>query len=98
FAPASGAVGAVVTVNGSNLDSVTSGTLNGADVGTITHVSAASVRFTVFDGATSGKISLTNAGGTATSVGVFKVSPKVTGFEPVRARRLVDPVTIHGKN
>ncbi len=99
FLPASGAVGTVVTVSGTNLDSVTAGTLNvSTDVGVITHLTAASVRFTVPDPATTGKIALTNPAGTATSLADFKVSPKITSFEPASARRLVDTVTIHGKN
>ncbi len=98
FLPASGAVGTLVTVSGTSLDWVTAGTLNGVDLGAITHLTAASVRFTVLDGATTGKIALTNPAGTATSLADFKVSPKITSFEPASARRLVDTVTIHGKN
>ncbi len=98
FLPASGPVGTLVTVNGTNLDSVSSGTLNGVDLGAITHLTAASIRFTVLDGASTGKIALTNTAGTATSLVDFKVSPKITSFDPGTARRLVDTVTIHGKN
>jgi hypothetical protein len=98
FTPASGPVGTLVTVAGTNLDSVTSGTLHGDDLGTITHLTPTSIRFTVQDGASTGKVALTNAAGTATSVADFKVSPKITGFEPAAARRLLDTVTIHGKS
>jgi subtilisin family serine protease len=98
FTPASGPVGTLVTVSGTNLDSVTSGMLNVTPVGAITHLTPTSVRFAVPDGASTGKIALTNTAGTATSLADFKVSPKITSFDPGTARRLVDTVTIHGKN
>src|SRR5262249_1999078 len=98
FTPSSGPVGTTVTVTGANLDSVTAATLTGVDVGTITHVSAAQLRFVVPSGSSTGKVALTNAAGTATSVADFKVGPKITSFDPASARRLLDTVTIHGTN
>src|SRR5262249_40309163 len=94
FTPSSGPVGTTVTVTGANLDSVTAATLNGVDVGTITHVSAAQLRFVVPSGSSTGKVALTNAAGTATSVADFKVGPKITSFDPASARRLLATVTI----
>jgi large repetitive protein len=82
FTPAAAPVGTVVTVNGTSLDSVTSATLNGQNVGTLTHVNATQLKFTVPGGASSGKIAVTDAAGTGTSAADFKVTPKVTGFSP----------------
>jgi hypothetical protein len=82
FTPAAATVGTVVTVNGTSLDSVTSATLNGQNIGTLTHVSAAQLKFTVPGGASSGKIAVTDAAGTGLSAAIFKVTPKVTGFSP----------------
>jgi hypothetical protein len=86
FTPTSGAVGATVTINGTNLNSVTdveftaaAGTVN---AGAITVVSATSIKVIAPGGAVTGKISVTNAAGTATSTATFKVLPKITSFAP----------------
>src|SRR5439155_15571229 len=79
FTPAAATVGTVVTVNGTSLDAVTSATLNGQNVGAITHVSAAQLKFTVPVGAGSGKIAVTNAAGTGQGATNLLVTPKVTG-------------------
>src|SRR5207244_4773371 len=82
FTPLSGAVGAVITITGTNLSSVIDVEFNGVSAGAPTVVSATSIKATVPVGATSGKISLTSPAGTAASTAVFKVLPKITGFTP----------------
>jgi hypothetical protein len=86
FSPAAGPVGATVTVNGSNLSSATSASLNGLPV-TIIPVSATQLKFVVPPGAQSGQIQVTNAAGPVTSAGTFKVTPKVNSFTPPSAIR-----------
>jgi large repetitive protein len=96
FAPTSGPVGTVVTVNGTNLDSVTTGTLNGADAGPITHLTATSLRLTVPPtAAPTGKITLTNPAATATSAASLTIPFLVTGFAPT-AGAAGTAVTING--
>src|SRR5206468_917952 len=77
FTPASGPIGAVVTISGTNLSSVTEVKFNGTSAGTPTIVSATSIRTTVPIGATTGKVSVTNRAGTAMSSLNFKISPKI---------------------
>ncbi len=76
FSPASGAVGASVTITGTNLGSATAVKFNGttATIGTNT---ATSITTTVPAGATDGKITVTTAGGTATSAASFDVTAVV---------------------
>jgi 6-phosphogluconolactonase (cycloisomerase 2 family) len=75
FTPASGAEGYTVTISGTNfIPTPASNTVrfNGT-VATVTAASATSLTVTVPTGATSGTISVTNAGGTATSAASFSV-------------------------
>jgi hypothetical protein len=86
FTPASGPAGTTVEIRGTDLNNITSATLNGQPVpvdssgptnrGTLAHV-------TIPAGATTGTFTLTNAAGTsAPSAKAFKVTPTVTGFSP----------------
>src|SRR6185503_17846586 len=97
FSPALAAVGATVTVFGTNLNSVTDVSFNGTPAGPITVVSATSIKVNVPTGATTGKISVTNRAGTALSVGIFKVIPKITSFTPANGIA-TESVTISGLN
>ena len=73
FTP-SGKVGATITISGTNLSSVTSIEFNGTSVtGPVTLVSSISMRVTVPQGATTGKIRVTNPAGTAVSSTNFTV-------------------------
>jgi hypothetical protein len=81
FSPASGAVGAVVTVNGTNMASATAVSFGGVATAP-TFVSATQVKAPVPAAAATGKIGVTNPGGTALSAGTFKVLPKLTSFLP----------------
>jgi hypothetical protein len=87
FTPASGPVGATVTVTGSNLTGASAVTLNGVAVTGFTVVNATTLTFTVPTDATSGLVAVTTAGGTATSASVFTVTvpvpaPTIASFTP----------------
>jgi hypothetical protein len=88
FAPAQGLVGTSVTVRGTNLTGSTVLTLNGVGVGSFTVVDAATLTFVVPVGATSGLLSVTTPGGTATSASVFTVllpTPTIASLAPSTA-------------
>ena len=73
FTPASGAVGATVTVNGTHLAGATAVTFNSTAATTFNVVSATQLTAVVPAGATTGKIAVTTGGGTATSAVNFVV-------------------------
>lgn len=73
FTPASGQVGAAVTITGLNLGGATAVKFNGTSA-TIVSDAAKKVTTTVPSGATTGPISVTTGGGTATSTKSFIVS------------------------
>jgi len=77
FSPASGAVGASVTITGSNFSGVTSVSFSGAQSTSYTVDSLTQITATVSGAATSGKISVTNSFGTGTSANDFVVLPIV---------------------
>jgi hypothetical protein len=90
IAPATGAVGATVTVTGTNLTGATGLTLNGVAVSGYTVVNGTTITFVVPAGATTGAIAVTTPGGTATSSTSFTVStptaaPTITSFSPATA-------------
>ena len=76
FSPTSGAVGASVTIRGSNFSTTAASNtvkFNGTQA-TVTAATATSITTTVPTGATTGTLTVTTAGGTATSTGSFSVS------------------------
>jgi hypothetical protein len=81
FTPASGAVGTVVTVNGTNLGSATTVTFGGVSAAP-TSISETQVKAVVPVDAKTGKIGVTTPAGTGLSAGTFKVLPKLTSFSP----------------
>jgi Divergent InlB B-repeat domain len=83
FTPASGPVGTSVTISGTNFTGATSVTFNGTTA-SFSLTSATAIQATVPAGATSGPISVTTPGGTATSSGAFTVvpGPAISGFSP----------------
>jgi hypothetical protein len=83
FSPTSGAVGASVTVNGTDLSGATSLSFNGTNATILTNTST-QITTTVPLGATTGVISVTTPGGTANSATSFTVipAPTITGFSP----------------
>jgi len=85
FTPLTGPVGTVVTITGTNLTGAASVAFNGTNAATLTVDSDTQITATVPTGATTGKVSVTTAGGTATSTADFTVTipaPAITSFTP----------------
>jgi len=102
FTPASGPVGTVVTVTGSNFTGASAVTLNGVTVTGFTVVNATTLTFTVPTGATSGPLAVTTQGGTAASTATFTVTvpvpaPTIASFTPTTGG-VGTTVTITGTN
>jgi len=91
FAPPSGVVGTLVTIAGANFTGVTAVRFNGT-VAAYTVVSSTQITATVPAGATSGTVTVTTGGGTATSADSFTVvvpvrgAPFITSFSPVSGK------------
>ena len=81
FTPVNGPAGTSVTINGTNLAGATSVTFNGV-AASITSNTATQIHADVPVNATTGKVAVTTAGGTATSTANFTVKPNITGFTP----------------
>jgi hypothetical protein len=79
FSPLSGPVGTSVTINGSGFTGATGVSFNGTSVGSgnFTIASDIQITATVPQGATTGQISVTTPGGTATSSTDFTVTPLI---------------------
>jgi uncharacterized delta-60 repeat protein len=73
--PESGTVGSEVVVSGSRLAGLTSATFGGGVAAAITPVSETEVKLVVPTGAMSGRITVQNAHGDASSTTVFRVAP-----------------------
>jgi hypothetical protein len=84
FSPTSGPVGTSVTINGSGFTGATSVKFNGTTASFSVN-SATRITATVPAGATTGTISVTTAGGTATSPSAFSVTNglRITTFSPL---------------
>src|SRR5206468_10569344 len=67
FTPTSGAEGASVTISGANFTGATAVTFNGVNAASFTVTSATVIQATAPAGATTGPLSVTTGGGTATS-------------------------------
>jgi hypothetical protein len=77
FTPASGPLGTSVTISGTNFSGTTAVTFNGVSAA-FTVNSATAIQATVPAGATTGPLSVTTPGGTATSTNNFTVSATLT--------------------
>ena len=78
----------MVTLNGTNLASVTGVTIKGLSAGPVTVVSPTSVRVTIPTGATTGRLAVVNpAAGPVTSATDFRVAPRIVSVSPRRPRR-----------
>jgi hypothetical protein len=98
FAPTAAPVGASVVINGTNLSTTSAVTFNGTGAASIVVNSNIKLTVTVPEGATSGPVGVTTAGGTATRTG-FKVAPKITGVSPASVLAgSATVVTISGSN
>jgi len=82
FSPSDGLVGTQVTINGTDFTNASSVKFNGTSAGSFTVNSSTQILATVPTGATTGKISVTTAGGTASSADDFTVVAGPTTFLP----------------
>jgi hypothetical protein len=92
--PTSGAVGAAVTILGTNLTGATSVTFNGT-AATFTVVSSSEITTTVPTGALTGAVTVTVGATTLTSNVAFLVTPTIVSFSPPSGP-VGTPVTITG--
>jgi hypothetical protein len=88
FTPATATAGTTVTIQGANFTTVTSVKFNGVEA-VFKVDSAASVTAAVPAAASTGKITVTNVDGIATSTANFEISkpfspPQITGFTPAK--------------
>ncbi|MFQ5604354.1 MAG: IPT/TIG domain-containing protein, partial [bacterium] len=99
FSPVSGPVSTEVTIVGSNLSGLLSVTFNGTPATNFTLDSDSQVRANVPNGATTGKIAVSNAAGTGVSSSDFTVSnlPGIASFNP-SSGTIATEVTITGVN
>jgi len=74
FGPANGAIGTLVTINGTNLSSPTAFTIGGQNALVVSNTGAVLVAM-VMPGATTGAVSITTAGGAVNGSGNFTVTP-----------------------
>jgi|GEM_PF-2999593 len=81
FAPASAAPGTPVIVHGTGLGGISAVKVNGVKAG-FSVLSRMQLRLIVPASATDGPITITTAGGTATSAATLLVTPRVGGFTP----------------
>jgi hypothetical protein len=88
-----------VTITGTSFTGATAVTFNGIGATTFSVISATSIQATVPAGATTGRLSVTTAGGTASSASNFTVliPPTITSFTPASGAAGAS-VTINGTN
>ncbi|MBF9142347.1 IPT/TIG domain-containing protein [Hymenobacter properus] len=102
FTPSFGRPGTVVTITGTNFTGVTAVLFNGVTAPTFTVNSATEITVTVPAGATTGFISVTGPGGTATSTTVFTVpvlaNDLCTDAIPVNCGQTVNGTTVGATN
>ena len=99
FSPALGGTGTSVTVTGTNFTTATAVAFNGTAAATFSVAGATSITATVPAGATTGPISVTTLGGTASSASSFTFvpAPAITSFSPASGKVGLS-VTLTGTN
>jgi hypothetical protein len=90
FSPTSGDIGTVVDVSGSGLSGASAVTFNNVAASQFTVVSDTHITATVPSGATTGRIRVTTAGGTATSATDFTVTAPPPPATPYRDAVMAD--------
>jgi len=96
FTPASAPVGTGVVITGTYLTGATSVTLNNLAISGYSVDSDSQITATVPSAASSGVITVTTPGGTATSSGSFSVTPTITGLSPATGTAGTASVAITG--
>ena len=99
FTPSGGVAGAVITLSGTNFTGATAVRFNGTDAASFTVNSATQISATVPVGASTGTISVTTPGGTATTSSSFTVflPPTISSFTP-SSQAITHSVVITGTN
>jgi hypothetical protein len=99
FSPSEGPIGTVVIFRGRNLETTTAVAFNGVAADSFTVVSGNEIQAIVPDSASTGRLSIANRDGIATSENIFTVvyPPTIISFEPLKAK-VGTPVTIVGTN
>ena len=82
FIPAQTLVGNQVTISGTSFSGATALTFNGVPVTVYSLDSATQITATVPPAASTGKLTVTNSAGTATSSATFSVIPAITAISP----------------
>jgi hypothetical protein len=82
FTPIGGGAGTIVTITGNNLTNATAVSFNGSPASSFGATNNTTIGAIVPAGITSGTISVTTPGGTATSAAIFLGPPSVSGFAP----------------
>ena len=97
FSPASGVVATTVTLAGANFTGTKTVSFNGTTTTNFKGISTTQLAVVAPPGATTGRITLTNTVGSATSSTNFTVKPKITSFSPTSGS-VGAAVTITGYN
>ncbi len=97
FTPTKGPVGTEVTITGTNLAPDTTVKFNGIAATFFAVINSTTIKATVPNNMTTGKISISNTSGTATSLTNFYVEPTITSFSPTTVA-IGTVVTINGTN
>jgi uncharacterized repeat protein (TIGR03803 family) len=95
FTPGSGVPGTSVVITGTGFDTASAVAFNGFGAA-FTINSPTQITATVPSSATTGKIKVTNAAGSASSVSSFLVTPTITSFSPASGHTGIS-VTINGR-
>ncbi len=103
LSPASGPVGQVVTITGTNLSGVFAVSFNGTAAVAGTLLSPTLLQVVVPAGATTGPVVVTTPGGAGSSVGVFTVTsvgpaPTISSYAPAAGQRTGQPLLVTGTN
>jgi hypothetical protein len=96
FAPTSAPVGTSVVITGTDLTGATNVTLNNQAISVFSVDSGTQITATIPSAGSSGVITVTTPGGTATASGSFSVTPTITGLSPSSGTAGTASVSITG--